>query len=239
MELLPFVTRAREALHRSVDFLDVSVQYSDMGRQREFDEDHALAAATQVFWQQGFDASSMPTLLDAMGLSKSSFYEAFGSKDALFERCINGYADRMIFELRAMLERSPSGLKFIRGVLLGVADQTKDETTRLGCLIMNTATEFGQREPAVARMVTQHLGRFEDVFARALERAKDEGEWRTSRPTKSMARFLVCGLSGLKTMVKAGASRANIRETASLLLSVLEPKYGTHRSDSPKAEKAG
>jgi len=159
-----------------------------------------------------------------MGLSKSSFYEAFESKDALFQRCVSNYADRMIFEFSAALERSPTGLDFIRGVLLGVADQAKDEKTRLGCLIMNTATEFGQRVPAIAQLVTHHLGRFEDVFARALERAKDDGEWESARPTRSVARYLVCGLSGLKTMVKAGASRASLRETASLLLSVLEPQ---------------
>lgn len=176
----------------------------------------------RVFWTQGFDASSMPTLLEAMGLSKSSFYEVFESKDALFERCVNTYADRMIFDFRASLERSPSGLEFIRGVLLGVADQAKDEKTRLGCLIMNTATEFGQRVPAIAQLVTHHLGRFEEVFARALERAKEDGEWQSSRPIRAVARYLVCGLSGLKTMVKAGASRASLRETAGLLLAVLE-----------------
>ena len=55
-----------------------------MARPREFDEEQALLAAMQVFWRKGYDGTSIPDLLEATGLSRSSLYETFGDKAALF-----------------------------------------------------------------------------------------------------------------------------------------------------------
>ena len=97
-----------------------------MGRQKEFDEAEAIEAAMLVFWQVGFESASLPELLDAMGLSKSSFYHSFGSKEALFERCLGAYADKLVRSLREQLDRSESGLAFLRSVLFSVGEETRD-----------------------------------------------------------------------------------------------------------------
>ena len=61
-----------------------------MARPREFDEDEVLEQAMQVFWRRGYRATSLNDLLAAMDLSKSSFYETFGTKRELLLTALRG-----------------------------------------------------------------------------------------------------------------------------------------------------
>ena len=63
------------------------------GRPLEYDPAEALDAAMQAFWRRGYQGTSMRELLDATGLSKSSFYQAFGSKEGAFEQALVQYCD--------------------------------------------------------------------------------------------------------------------------------------------------
>ncbi len=201
--------------------MDRLVHYVVVGRQREFDEGQAVAAATELFWTHGFEATSMRMLLDAMRLSKSSFYQAFESKDVLFKRCVNEYADALVCAMRETLAEADDGLAFVRTILVSVSDDAKSPETRRGCLVMNTANEFGQRRPSIAEVITRHVGRFEKVFEQALRLAEADGVWCGTRSRRATARFLVAALSGLKTMAKAGASRAELRESAEVAMLAL------------------
>ena len=55
-----------------------------MARPREFDEDRVIEVLTRVFWEKGYEATSMQDLVKATGLLKGSLYGAFGDKKALY-----------------------------------------------------------------------------------------------------------------------------------------------------------
>lgn len=199
--------------------MDCSVHNSCMARVREFDETQVVEAAMQVFWQLGFEATSLPALLESTNLSRSSLYQAFGSKEALFERCVKAYADKLVSELRAELDATESPTAFVRSVFLSVANESDK---RRGCLVMNTANELGQRDPRFAKLISLQISRFESVFEDALRRAIEVGELADDRDVRALARYLVCALSGLRTMSKAGMSRAALRSSAEIILQALD-----------------
>lgn len=176
----------------------------------------------RVFWTRGYEATSLEDLLAEMGLSKSSFYQTFGSKAELFQKCLEHYRDMSAQILQASLAGSSTGWDFIRKTLEGVADSTGKKMGRAGCLLMNTATEFGQRDTAVISTVSTGLGKIQDIFKTALERAKTEGALAASADTQSLALFLATNLGGLKGMARAGAAPQAMRSVISIVLAALK-----------------
>lgn len=193
-----------------------------VGRPLQFDPEQALGTAMQLFWRKGYEATSLHDLLKVTGLSKSSFYQAFGSKHALFERSINRYKGDMVRDLREMLAKANSGREFIEQIFLAVAAETKGKNARRGCLVMNTASEFSQTDPVISNLVKQGTKAFCEVFEAAVIRAQEEGDINKGRDSKILASYLVTSMSGLKTQVKAGISADEVKAITGVILSALD-----------------
>lgn len=170
----------------------------------------------QLFWSRGFEATSLQDLLRAMGIARSSFYQAFGSKHEVFLRAVERYRDYLAGELRASLERSDSGLEFIESTLKSVAEGTRRADGRRGCLVFNTAAELGQKDPEVAGRVAASIDAFTRVFSDAVRRGQAEGQIPPDRDPKLLGRHVVCTMSGLRTLSKAGARRRELVALADL-----------------------
>lgn len=192
-----------------------------LGRPLEFDPDVALEKAMHVFWIQGYEATSLQNLLDAMDLSKSSFYQVFGGKHRLFERCIEHFRDVQVGRLRASLNEAPSGKSFIETCLRDLAEEARGPDRPRGCLIMNTATEFAGRDPTVARQVAASIEKLTGVFVAAVQRAQVEGDIPAHRDALVLARYLVSSIGGLRTMVKAGARPETVNDIARVAMTAL------------------
>ncbi|MCC4118153.1 TetR/AcrR family transcriptional regulator [Aromatoleum toluclasticum] len=191
------------------------------GRPLEFDPDVALDAAMTVFWQLGFEATSLPDLLKAMGLSKSSFYNAFGSKQQLFETCLERFRARQVRRMGEGLSQAASPLAFIREMLLSNAAEARQEGPRRGCLIMNTATEFAGRDPAVAGLVSTAARDFAGMFRQAVEKAQARGEIPATANSEVLAHYLLTTMAGLRTMVKARLPAEKLEEVVALAVQAL------------------
>lgn len=194
---------------------------ANTGRPLEFDPDIALGLATDVFWRQGYENTSVQDLLLAMDLSKSSLYQTFGSKQELFERCLDRYGDTMVASLRKLLGQSASGLDFIRAFLETVIEEARGVCEARGCLVLNTASEFARRDPRISRAVSQNLDRFHALMREAVLRAQREGGIAADRDATMLAGFLINSMSGLKTLSKAGVGEARLRGIIDLTLKAL------------------
>ncbi|MBI5718823.1 MAG: TetR/AcrR family transcriptional regulator [Burkholderiales bacterium] len=192
------------------------------GRPIEFDPDRVVGAATRAFWAKGYEATSLQDLLEATHLSKSSLYQAFGGKQQLFGRCIAAYTDRMVAMLRQRLESSDTPLGFIRTTLVEIGSEGAHKEPPIGCLIMNTAAEFGQREPVFAEWVDAGITRIRAVMEKALERGQRAGEVTRSRSAAALADYLMSSIAGLRTMVKAGTPTKKVLNVVDLVVSTLK-----------------
>ena len=124
-----------------------------MARPREFDAGDALEKAVQVFWTKGYRAASLRDLTAAMGISKSSFYETFGSKHELFLAAIRRYDEGMVGWVVGLLESEISGRRAIAEVLNTVVDMAVAPRGRRGCLIGNCAVEVAPHDAAASAAV--------------------------------------------------------------------------------------
>lgn len=194
-----------------------------LGRPLAYDPDTALDAAMQLFWSQGYEATTLHDLLKAMGLSKSSFYQAFGGKKELFLRCISRYREKLSQTLTDLLESSDSGRNFIERVLLKAAAEARySKNRRRGCLLMNTATECAQRDSDIAERVFSGFEGLREMLCQAVRRGQAEGNITTDLEAGAVASYLISCLGGIKTVVKGGADEQRVREIVDVTLRALD-----------------
>jgi AcrR family transcriptional regulator len=157
-----------------------------------------------------------------MDLSKSSFYQAFKSKHDLYAVALNHYMDCMVVDLSERLDSSSSGLEFIESVFLKIAESAPLKASQRGCFLMNTASEFAQNNVEIADLTRSGMKKIEAVFTRAVKKAQAAGEISLSKNAETLANFLICNMSGLKTMVKAGIKPAALRPTVITIVASLK-----------------
>lgn len=195
---------------------------SNLGRPLEFDPDKALEAAMEVFWCKGYEATSMTDLLEAMDLSKSSLYQTFGSKQQLFERCLARYANWLYTNMAKQLQETDSGLNFIENLIGTIANTAELPEGAKGCLMVNSANEFGQRDPFIATVINTNLQRFTDLYVEAVQKTQAEGEISKDADPLSIANYLHIAISGLRTMIKTGADKNSVNGAVTIILNLLK-----------------
>jgi AcrR family transcriptional regulator len=175
-----------------------------MARKRTFDEQAVLRAARDVFWLRGYEASSLDLLQAAMGLSRSSLYETFGSKRALFTRVLEGYLADVIDPRLAPLDRPGAGFDALVTYFenFGAFFQTAPANLAgRGCLLLNTATELAVLDDDAAAMVENYRRRMAGVFLAVLTQAVRDGDLETAEPaedaTRRRAELLTAQVVGL------------------------------------------
>jgi TetR/AcrR family transcriptional regulator, transcriptional repressor for nem operon len=191
-----------------------------MGRARMFDLDEAVETALEMFWQQGYDATAMQALCDAMGLQPGSVYAAFGSKRSLFIAATRRYIETVSYEAIERINGAPSGLRGLRAYFDHLVDAMVDGKRQRGCLITNSLVEFAERDPELAGMFQLHLARLETSFAAALVRARADGELRPGAGPES-ATMLVAVVQGMNVMAKRRPGRGELQGVADATLAGL------------------
>ena len=120
------------------------------------------------------------------------------------------------------LANAPTPMMFIKHALVDVANDTNDPLGRRGCLMMNTASEFSQRDSNIARCVEAGIQATKDIFLQAAKAAQADGDISSNTRADILADYLVTVVSGLKNQVKAGASRKQIINTAEFSVRTLQ-----------------
>ncbi|PZG23730.1 TetR/AcrR family transcriptional regulator [Nonomuraea aridisoli] len=191
-----------------------------MGRPRTFDIDAAVDRAMELFWRQGFEATSTEDLVAGLGITRGSLYKAFGSKEQLYALALRRYCERHATGLIEILERAERARPAIRAVLLELVEADLTDPER-GCLLVNAATERSAH-PDTVRQVSSTMGQIEAALTGALERARARGEIAADRSPRELAQFLTTFLQGLRVMGKARADRAFLENAVEVALGALD-----------------
>lgn len=195
-----------------------------MPRNREFDPKDCLDKVMYLFWQKGYQNTSMSDLVEHSGVQRYGLYETFGGKEVLFQRALDLYLSTVIHQRLAMLERKqpePS-LTEIEQFFEQFIEHVDRPDSFFGCLMCNTAVEVAIHDKIVASMVQQYFDRLRQGFARSLTRAKQNGEIADSTDIGQMSELLVGSVLGLTTYARSSAPRQDVRTYISGILAMLK-----------------
>jgi TetR/AcrR family transcriptional repressor of nem operon len=193
-----------------------------MARPREFNKEDALQKAMMLFWQKGYEATSMADLLAATGLSKSSLYDTFGDKRKLFLAALDSYRQHRQEGLRSHLNDGRPARESIAAAFEGFTTKVLENRRGYGCMTCNEAVEFGPDDTEVQGIVLADFQAVEDGFAEAVARGQRDGSIANREPAQKLARFLNVQLQGLHVLARAGASAEQFADAVAVTLSTLD-----------------
>lgn len=134
-----------------------------MGKKRQFNEEEVLDKLATHFWKHGFSATKVDQLSEITGLTKTSLYNAFGNKEALFLNALNFYVETSLKKLMGSLDKSMSLSENLDKLLSSSFGQCDREILSYGCLLTNSIVELNANEPALHDEVTRLCDRVREV----------------------------------------------------------------------------
>ncbi|NEC15469.1 TetR/AcrR family transcriptional regulator [Streptomyces sp. SID8014] len=194
-----------------------------MARTKEFDPDAALQSALELFWRQGYEATSMADLVTHLGIGRASIYATFGNKRELYLKALDRYSEGRDPGLLGELSQPGPALPAVRAVVRRFAAEASSGEHRAdGCFVTNTAAELGARDPAAARRVEASWSHVETLLHSALVRAQAQGELPADRAPRALARTLLVLMQGLRVVGKASDESGRVRDAAEQALRLLD-----------------
>ena len=176
------------------------------GRPRAFLPEHALQSALDVFWRQGFEATSLDDLTGAMGLSRSSFYGCFGSKRAVFMAALRAYAEEHFEAISRIASSATQPVAAVLAILTTITSLANSDDGRRGCFFVNSVTELAPHDPALADYSRSHIVRVLRVVSDLLILAGFK-----PRDARERAGAALALAMGTLTLRKAGMPAAPVK----------------------------
>ncbi|MFO8037968.1 MAG: TetR/AcrR family transcriptional regulator [Sodalinema sp.] len=192
-----------------------------MARPKEFKRHDVLNQATLTFWRQGYEATSIRTLLEAMGIHRGSLYDTFGDKHSLFKASLEHYDRTVIAHNFAPLQQPDASRGALVDFFKSVVDWSLNDGDRKGCLLVNTAAELASQDPDIAQQVAASFEKIEQTFAAVLWRSRQNGELTHSGEIHLLARYLLVNLQGLRITAKIQPNQPTLQDLADITLSTL------------------
>lgn len=187
-----------------------------MPRPREFDYDEVIDRSMNLFWQQGYHATSIQDVVSETGVNRGSLYSVFGSKQGLFATALRRYVERDGIG-RVITDEAgrPVGQVLDDMFALVVeAGSAPNGAGRRGCFLTNTVVELGNSDAEPSAEVSALIKAVEEVLTDRLRQARGRGEVSDDKDPRALARFLIATIQGMRVLAKLDPGRRTLREIA-------------------------
>jgi AcrR family transcriptional regulator len=187
------------------------------GRPIGFDRDAALEAAMLLFWQRGYEGTSIADLTHAMGLNPSSIYAAFGDKHTLFQLVVKRYMElRAQYAVRALEE--PTLERFIRALFENTVAFLTTPGHPPTCMTLAGAVGCSLDATPARDLMTAIRKQNQVALKERLLKARKSGELSKEINVDDYARYLSTIVAGLSIQAANGSTKTELNRTAQMAL---------------------
>jgi AcrR family transcriptional regulator len=187
------------------------------GRPISFDRDAALEAAMLLFWERGYEGTSMVDLTQAMGLNPSSIYAAFGDKQALFSLAVKRYVEtRAQYATKALEE--PTLKKVVRALFENTIAFLTTPGHPPTCMTLAGAAGCSVEATPARDIMTEIRKQNEAVMRERFIKARKSGEFPKDINIDDYTRYLSSIIAGLSIQAANGSTKAELKRTSQMAL---------------------
>ncbi|MGO4544863.1 TetR/AcrR family transcriptional regulator [Paenibacillus sp. 2TAB23] len=190
-----------------------------MARAKEFDGDAVLLKAMKLFWEQGYEKTSINDLVECMGIHRRSLYDTFGDKHKLYLTAIDRYSKLVNAETHTgLLGASPTqAISFMIDFMIEGVDDSPP-----GCLFVNMAVELASRDYEVETKVNDSFTKSEQLLADIIHKGQQSGEFASSLKAEELAESLHNLLLGLRVLARTSADKKKLYRIANVSKKILD-----------------
>jgi TetR/AcrR family transcriptional repressor of nem operon len=192
-----------------------------MPRKKQYDPRTALRRAMEIFWENGYEATSIQDLVEGIGINRFSLYDTFQGKRELFDASLLLYLDRQVNPLLGEMLAGKVGRASIQRYFAMILARLTGPVGPWGCFMVNTAVELAPRDELAAQRVAEYFELMEEAFLRALAKGRVAGEIVSPVPDLELARHLSSTVLSLCVLARTRATLDRMRREVEIGLSVL------------------
>ncbi len=188
---------------------------------KTFDTEAVLTTIMEVFRERGYAGTSLGDLEKATGLPRTSLYNAYGNKDALYDAAIRLHRVKLGYPLLDEL-RAPEIRSALRSMLHKQIEGLALQQKPVGCLVTNSCADLGALSDSLDATVREMMDEFETALRVRLEEAQTAGEIDADADVVSLARYFLSISRVIPLMYRTSADRAYVTQIADTALTVLD-----------------
>ena len=172
----------------------------------------------KLFWERGYEGSSFDDLIAVMGISPSSFYNTFGSKERLYQEATRSYVERSGQWFVSELEAATDTKTAFHRVLTAAATALTRDDLPTGCMISLACAYVPPELSALRDMMAGYRQTAQAAMVDRLRRGIDEGDVPAGTDADALASFYSALSRGMAVLARDGASRERLLEIAEIAM---------------------
>lgn len=191
-----------------------------MARNKEFEESAVLDKAMRLFWQQGYEKTSMTDLVEHMGIHRRSLYDTFGDKHQLFLKAMDCFDNKISASLEGGVKRSKTAVEALQFIFELMIEG--EEESPPGCLMVNSAVELAARDADVDTKSTEAFAAAEQLLKEIVAWGQRDGQFTTDYEAGELAEYLHNAWVGLRVMARTSVAKEKLHRIAQISIKFLE-----------------
>ena len=192
------------------------------GRPRTFDKEEALIKAMHVFWERGYEGTTMANLVDAIGIKAPSLYAAFGNKDSIFKEALLSYSAIIGNGQLKALKDAPNIVDAAEAALQESVELFSNKTNPNTCLIMTSAINTSPENIQHADTLREMRFGYKRAWVNRFQQAMEDAQLNELADANTLGEFFSTLIQGMAITAKDGASKEDLKNTAQLGLQCLK-----------------
>ena len=177
-----------------------------------------------LFWEKGYQGTSIQDLVDRLGINRGSLYDTFGGKDELFKRALLLYKRTFGRKIQEASEAGGGPLESLRAIFLEAARLAAEDREHKGCFIVNTTSEIACLGEDYEKLLRENYREYREFFAGLLRAAVARGELAAGTDVEAHADYLFTVYNGLRVLSRLQRDPATLEGIVRVALQALPEK---------------
>jgi TetR/AcrR family transcriptional repressor of nem operon len=178
-----------------------------MARPKKFDETQTLKKALNVFWKNGYAATSMTELTKAMDINPPSLYDTYGDKHNLFLMALRDYQESQKTWLEQLFSSDVPIKDILTKLLKTMVGETLEDPDRKGCFMVNTTAELANRDEGAFQIISANEKEMVTMLEKLFRRGQETGEISASKDATTLASYFFVVIQGFRIQAAANPDR--------------------------------